>query len=276
MTEPPDAIAAPPWFDRARFARTWAALIPQPPLPLTLLDYPTIDSTNRALGEALAAGWVQPPAAAIARQQTAGRGQWNRTWQSAPGGLYLSLALPGTAAPLPLLTLAIAYHLARALRGRSLPVQLKWPNDLILHGRKLGGLLCEVRQRGNTHRAIAGLGLNWRNPVPPGGINLQAWPQAIDSLETLAAIACAAILSGADQARDEPTWLDDYWQLLAHQHQTVAVQGQRGTIVGITAQGELRVRLQAPGAATEICCPPGSLRLGYDGAAKGQSPRAEV
>ncbi len=258
------------WFDRPIFANRWAQVADGTPAP-ALYTYERLDSTNTTLWTLLDTGAATPPALAIARQQQAGRGQWQRTWQSAPGGLYLSLAWTAAEPASPLLTLAIARAIARRLRAEQLPVQLKWPNDLILQGRKLGGLLCESRRLRGQSYLLVGLGLNWANPVPPTGIALQVWQQAqgvqaIADLESLAAIAASSILTGAAQvATAEPaTWLADYWQLLAHQYGPVTVQGQSGLAVGIAPDGQLRVRLQAPGARSEICCSPGSVRIDYD------------
>ncbi len=260
---------APPasWFDSSRFfsawaQQPWAGTVP----PLALAAEAELDSTNQALWNWLVRDPVQPPAVAIARQQRAGRGQWGRPWQSLPGGLYLSLALPAGGRLGPLLTLAIAHRLAQVLRQRGIPVQLKWPNDLILQGRKLGGLLCEARSRGETVQVIAGLGLNWANPVPDQGISLQTWQQAsgvtaLPDLETLAAIASYALWTGSAQAQADPAWLEDYWQLVAHPQGPVQVQGQPGLALGLTPTGALRVRLQSSGR--ELACQPGQVQIDY-------------
>jgi len=58
------------------------------------------------------------------------------------------------------------------LREHGIPVGLKWPNDLMLCGRKLGGILTETKvQQGRITKAVVGVGINW-NPVPETGINL--------------------------------------------------------------------------------------------------------
>ncbi len=102
----------------------------------------------------------------------------------------------------------------------SLPIQLKWPNDLLLHGRKLGGILTETRLRqGQITTAVIGVGLNWTNPVPETGINLksvladQSAP-AIHSLEMLAAIALQGLESGYQQWQSGKNLLPDYLKLL--------------------------------------------------------------
>jgi len=97
----------------------------------------------------------------VADHQTAGRGRLARSWQAPPGtALLASFVLP----PSPLLSLAVGVAAARACRPA---VRLKWPNDLLLEGRKLGGILVEV----HAGKAIVGVGINlsW---APAGGIAL--------------------------------------------------------------------------------------------------------
>ena len=109
-----------------------------------------------------------------ARRQRFGRGQQGRFWHSPAQGLWMSAAIPwpsqpGTAA----LGLAVAVGLALQLESLGLRPQLKWPNDLLLEGRKLAGLLPRLRHRGGQVRwAQVGIGLNGRNRVPQGAISL--------------------------------------------------------------------------------------------------------
>jgi BirA family transcriptional regulator, biotin operon repressor / biotin---[acetyl-CoA-carboxylase] ligase len=97
----------------------------------------------------------------IADHQTAGRGRLDRRWEAPPGAaLLVSFVL----APNPLLSLALGVAAAEAC-GPS--VRLKWPNDLLLQGRKLGGILVETKRE----KAICGLGVNltW---APEGAAHL--------------------------------------------------------------------------------------------------------
>lgn len=104
----------------------------------------------------------------IAEAQSAGRGRHGRTWISAPGdSLTFSLLwrfAPGSAPAG--LSLAVGVAVAQALEkvgaGRT-AVQLKWPNDLLLGGGKLGGILIELSS-GAPHVAVIGIGLNLRLP----------------------------------------------------------------------------------------------------------------
>lgn len=103
----------------------------------------------------------------VAEEQTGGRGTRGRTWHSPPGlGLYASFVLRAPAGrPFPLLHLVpLAAGLAAAeavaeVSGRT--VRLKWPNDLILEGKKLGGVLCEgVTGEPAGDYVVVGLGIN--------------------------------------------------------------------------------------------------------------------
>jgi BirA family biotin operon repressor/biotin-[acetyl-CoA-carboxylase] ligase len=235
---------------------------------LSLYLYEIIPSTNQILWELLDDRNLKPPLAAIAAEQTAGRGQWGRQWQSQRGGLYLSVAinLNIPASDASHLTLFSAWGIAEALRRHDLPVFLKWPNDLILKGRKLGGIKSETRiQQGTVAQAVIGVGINWKNPVPEVGINLQSFP-AIHSLEQLAAIAIYGIFFGYQHylSNGVEILLPSYLNLLQSIGREVTVNGSPGVVVGVNSKGELRVRLHSPGATTEIHLPSGTISLGYD------------
>jgi BirA family biotin operon repressor/biotin-[acetyl-CoA-carboxylase] ligase len=108
--------------------------------------------------------------AVLAEAQTGGRGSRGRAWDSAPGGLWLSvLYRPPSSGGVELLSLRLGLLVAAALEAgaQGLPVMLKWPNDLMVHDRKLGGILCEARWQGEILAWVtAGLGLNVTNSIP--------------------------------------------------------------------------------------------------------------
>lgn len=240
---------------------------------LSLRIFDTLPSTNPTLWELLDQG-ATSPMVVIASQQTAGRGQWGRRWQSHFGGLYLSLALapniPATHSAH--LTLFSAWGIAIALRRYEIPVLLKWPNDLTLWGRKLGGIKSETRvQQGQITKAVIGVGINWTNPVPDIGINLQSFCKtelipSITSLEMLAAITVDGLLCGYQHylSAGIETLLPSYLELLSSRGRSVVVNGCPGVVVGVAASGELRVRLQSPGSTLEIGLQPGTISLGYE------------
>lgn len=120
------------------------------------------DSTNAQL---LASNSEMDPQALFAEFQTAGRGRRGREWVSPFGAnLYLSLAwsFPQWPRQLTALPLAVGVACARALRDAGLGnIGLKWPNDLHVDGRKLGGILIEHRaEAGGPCRVIIGIGIN--------------------------------------------------------------------------------------------------------------------
>ncbi|MGY6587412.1 MAG: biotin--[acetyl-CoA-carboxylase] ligase [Wenzhouxiangella sp.] len=132
------------------------------PMPVSVVF--EIGSTNDAL-----AVDAHSPAALLAETQTAGRGRRGRSWLSPPGsGLYLSLAwrFESGLGGLGGLSLAAGLAAAETLRDQGLhSVRLKWPNDLMVNQRKLGGLLVDVSGSADGPcRAIIGLGLNVRLP----------------------------------------------------------------------------------------------------------------
>ncbi len=231
--------------------------------------FDTVTSTNEVIWQLLAEG-NRFPVVAIASQQTAGRGQWGRNWVSRPGGLYLSIGLNVNleAQNAPHLTLFSAWGIAQNLRRYGLPVQLKWPNDLILEKRKLGGIKSETRIHNQmiTHSVI-GVGINWDNQVPEPGITIKSYanPHDIDSLETLSAITINGIFEGYDDYLREgvDNLVRNYVEILDSVGRKVIIEGMTGTIVGVSTQGELKVSLQSPGAKTTITLPPGTLSLGY-------------
>ena len=114
------------------------------------------DSTNDALKSEALADYT----AVLTDHQRAGRGRMGRTWVSAPGhGLAFSVLVPGTSPSqqswLPLVAGASVVGAARAQGAMN--AELKWPNDVLVEGRKLAGILCEVRPGG---RVIVGIGVN--------------------------------------------------------------------------------------------------------------------
>ncbi|MEM1058981.1 MAG: biotin--[acetyl-CoA-carboxylase] ligase [Verrucomicrobiota bacterium] len=114
---------------------------------------------------------------ALAESQSSGRGRAARAWSSPPGtGLWCSLLLrpEGPPATVTRLTLVAAVALAEALEAVTpgLKVGIKWPNDLLVGGRKLGGILTEAQvEPGGVQFAVVGFGLNvdrQREDFPPG------------------------------------------------------------------------------------------------------------
>jgi BirA family biotin operon repressor/biotin-[acetyl-CoA-carboxylase] ligase len=119
----------------------------------------------------VAADGAEEGTVVVAGEQTSGRGSRGRAWRSSPGGLWLSaLYRPRALAGVELLSLRVGLALAEAIEGAGpgLRLAIKWPNDLILEDRKLGGILCEARWHGEELAwIVVGIGLNVTNAIPP-------------------------------------------------------------------------------------------------------------
>lgn len=146
-------------FDRPAFA----ARLTTRRLGRTLLVRAEVASTNDTAWDALSEG-APEGIVVVAEAQIRGRGREGRAWHTAPGlGLALSIGLfPGCdrrqAGLMPLLA---GLALARGLDRLGVRAGLKWPNDLLLDGRKLAGVLCEARRLGDGgDAAVIGVGVN--------------------------------------------------------------------------------------------------------------------
>jgi len=137
------------------------------------------DSTNRI---AMELGYAGEPEGAVvlAEEQTGGRGRAGRSWHSERGtGIYATLLLRPRLAPVhaPLLTMLAGISARSAIQAQTeLRVELKWPNDLLLDGLKVGGILTEMHAEPSLVRfVVIGIGIN---------VNQEKFPAEISSLAT--------------------------------------------------------------------------------------------
>jgi biotin-[acetyl-CoA-carboxylase] ligase BirA-like protein len=135
--------------------------------------YGSVDSTNEEAKRLIRAGKITGPAFVLADEQSAGKGQFGRVWQSSRGaGIYLSVVdLPNAPliAGISLLTLGAGVACIESLqRHAGIDVRLKPINDLFIADRKLGGILIETILRADRLEAIiAGVGINLRRAHRP-------------------------------------------------------------------------------------------------------------
>lgn len=123
-----------------------------------------VRSTNDA-ARGLADGGAPHGTVCLAEEQTAGRGRGGRAWSSPPGvGVWMSMVVRPASLPAPgLLPLLVGLAAAEAVDAfvRPAVTQVKWPNDLLLAGRKVAGILCEGSWDGARPGAVVvGIGLN--------------------------------------------------------------------------------------------------------------------
>jgi BirA family biotin operon repressor/biotin-[acetyl-CoA-carboxylase] ligase len=133
------------------------------PAGWNVVSMDTVDSTNTFAME-LGEKGAPHGTVVVADRQARGRGRLGREWVSPKGNIFVSILLrPGGApADAALLTLTAAVACARALRkAPGLKVEIKWPNDLIVSDRKVGGILTEMKCRGSRIVfAVVGIGIN--------------------------------------------------------------------------------------------------------------------
>lgn len=213
---------------------------------------PSCDSTNAVL-LARAESGAPSGTVVIAEEQTAGRGRRGRSWFASPGdSLTFSLLwrfAPGTAPAG--LSLAVGVAVARALRGVGAGgTALKWPNDILKEGRKLGGILVELVP-GAPHAAVIGIGINLRLPagmpdeVRAASAALSAGGAAPDANDLYAALLGELLLTletfaTAGFAAIRPRWLAHH----AHQDARVTLSGdfgppRQGICRGVDTDGAL-------------------------------------
>jgi len=122
-----------------------------------------VDSTNNKIKE-IAKSEIKDGIVIVATQQTEGRGSGGRVWHSPKGGLYLSIVLspqkPDQPTDLSILAGVAAAQAVRDIMPKLVDVSVKWPNDILVSGKKVGGILCESLGKGRESFCVVGIGLN--------------------------------------------------------------------------------------------------------------------
>lgn len=213
---------------------------------VALVRLAEIGSTQDELHR-LAAEGAPEGTTVVAVRQTAGRGSRGRSWASPEGGLWLSVLWRPRAGDDPhLVSLRAGLAVADLLEqlGGLPAVQLKWPNDVMVGGRKAGGLLCEARWHGSELSWVAiGFGLNVRNPPPADArtpsSSLVEWRPDLDPAALAEPVAAALARVGGTAsltAEELAAWRSRDW-LLGHRLASPVA----GVARGITSRGELRL-----------------------------------
>lgn len=187
-----------------------------------------------------------------AERQTAGRGRLGRLWVSSEiGDLAMSVSVaPGRMDGVPLIALAAGTAACDAIRAVGLPdAVLKWPNDILLSGRKLGGILCEAARLSPRAIVVVGLGVNmarrdFGETLQGKATSLEEWggsPQRREDIAVLFVENLEGWVSRlADGCRSE---LVDAWRKRAEPFgRLVQVDDLVGRTVGLDSAGRLEIR----------------------------------
>jgi len=194
----------------------------------------------------------------VAERQEAGRGRLGRSWVSPPGGVYFSILLRPNLAPvqLSMITLAAAVAVAEGIRQQTgLETRIKWPNDVLLEGRKLVGILTEMAAEADSIRfVVIGIGVN-------ANVDLSAYPvEAREGIASLLAVLgrpvdrpalLAAILNELDSSyrslrEGQFDSILDRWRSLSSTigsrvRVTTVTETVTGLAMGVDDDGALRV-----------------------------------
>ena len=194
-----------------------------------------------------------------ADQQSAGRGRRGRGWESPPGcSVYMSILLRPEIPPVkaPMLTLVMALSVAGSLREcTGLDVQIKWPNDIILNGKKLVGILTEMSTEIDyINHVVIGVGIN---------VNMEYLPEEIRDKATSLRLETGHVIRRSEliaatmkyfekcyglfvESQNLEYMREEYNELLVNRNKEVRILGGKeeynAVALGINSEGELLVQ----------------------------------
>ena len=160
-----------------------------------IISYKKVDSTNDVAYE-LAEKGMKEGTVILSEEQAKGKGRQGRQWISpSKGGIYMSCIARPAIAPneIARITLLAAVAVAKAIRtAASLEVQIKWPNDIIIEGRKLCGILTEMKaEQDSVDFVVLGIGINVNTPLkqlPKGASSIKEELSRRNSKEVISRI----------------------------------------------------------------------------------------
>lgn len=224
---------------------------------MKILHLKDITSTNSYAKQLMRSG-PEESLLIVAQQQSGGKGQYGRIFSSPRGGVYFTLLFQPQVETkyLPLITLATGVACASCLVAETgLQVSLKWPNDIYVAEKKLGGILCEseVNNSLQSPYVIIGVGLNINTTLEDYPTELQSivttvreQTQLTFPLEALRQNIVAQIFANIDTLSTEPQLLLDHWQHYDYLYRRPVEyvsehQVMHGTGDGITESGCYKV-----------------------------------
>jgi len=224
-----------------------------------IVHYFRADSTN-TIALRMASEGAEHGTVVVAEEQTAGRGRFGRVWYSEKSsGIYVSVLLRPPLAPAaaPVITLmaGVAAH-AAVERSTGAVTDIRWPNDLLLNGKKLCGILTEMSAEvDRLHAVVIGIGIN---------VNHRQIPEELRSIATSLRLETGKVHSRVQVLAALLRQLEHYYQLLLEQGTGAIVS--RWTAVSTFARGK-RIVVRTPAgefrATTAGLESTGALRVRY-------------
>ena len=218
-------------------AQSLASLLDLPRVELRTSVASTMDVAHALAAEGAPAGTI-----VLADEQTAGRGRGGKRWRSDPeAGIWMTiLERPNDAEALGVLAIRLGLKAAPVLeRHVDAPVRLKWPNDLLVNGRKLAGILVESRWRdGSVDWVAIGIGVNVRvDDSERADAGTRPGTRRLDVLTELVPVVRAAARARGRLTEDEL----ERWRARDHAAGRRCRQPIAGRICGVAADGALIV-----------------------------------
>jgi BirA family biotin operon repressor/biotin-[acetyl-CoA-carboxylase] ligase len=225
-----------------------------------IVHYFRADSTN-TIALRLASEGADHGTVVVAEEQTAGRGRFGRVWYSEKSsGIYLSVLLrpplAPTAAPALTLMAGVAAQ-AAVVRSTGLVTDIRWPNDLLMNGKKLCGILTEMSAEvDRLHAVVIGIGIN---------VNHREIPDELRSIATSLRLESGKVHSRVQVLAAVLRELEQHYQLLIREGPGAIIT--RWTAVSTYARGK-RIVVRTPAgefqATTAGLESNGALRIRYD------------
>jgi BirA family biotin operon repressor/biotin-[acetyl-CoA-carboxylase] ligase len=218
---------------------------------------PRVASTNlvarRVVSECIDNELSLPHAMIIAGEQFAGRGRNDRHWSSPAGkGIYATTLISRTLKELPLVPLAMANIVASYLRDTfGIDARIKWPNDILVEGRKIAGILIEARVQEERVFLLIGTGINVepvQDDVRPNAISIsEVSPREFHGINTATLAFIEHLDDRLSHKLDRETVLEEWRKLSVHRNgdRIHCILGDRtidGTWAGIDEEGRALVQ----------------------------------
>ncbi|MFH1013030.1 MAG: biotin--[acetyl-CoA-carboxylase] ligase [Thermoplasmatota archaeon] len=222
-----------------------------------LMFFPSLTSTNEYVNKMVKQQYPEGTVV-IAETQTFGRGRKQRTWCSPKGGLWFSLLLHPKLPPQKamIVTMATSIALAEAIKETTgLEVRIKWPNDLLINGKKVCGILTELSaEMDQIDYMIIGIGMNVNNKLPDSllhtAISLEQLTSQPISLMNLLIASLSLLDEWYMQVRkNNERLIRDTWLSLSDMiGKQIEVKQEtslmKGVVIGITENGGLLIETQ--------------------------------
>ena len=218
---------------------------------MEIIRYNRVTSTN-ALAKRLADNNAGEWTVVVSEAQTKGKGRAGHSWISPKGGLWFSIILRPRidADKIPLIQFLAANGLRQAVdQATGLSSQVKWPNDLVMSGKKLAGILIETRIDGKVVYAVIGIGLNVNmtdKMLPSGAVSLfTATDQKFD-LEDILDLILEALEKCYKKLDDNEAIMREWWDHCVHRLRPVMIRTPTGIVsgkcVGVKGDGSIVIR----------------------------------